>query len=145
MEESARYCDRADIRITTSYTSNPPQRVIRDHARVKGNFLGYIAGYFHLGETPMCMAGDRPFVSYTWPHVDQIGWNADEVLEGIRKLVDAPSSGPRFIACHLFAYCTTVADVDQFCQSLDPQRVKVVRADEFLLTATQFMKEEKRL
>jgi hypothetical protein len=91
------------------------------------------------------MAGDRPFVSYTWPHVDQIGWNADEVLEGIRKLVDAPSSGPRFIACHLFAYCTTVADVDQFCQSLDPQRVKVVRADEFLLTATQFMKEEKRL
>ena len=145
MRESARYCDLADIRITTSYTSNPPRRVIRDHAQAEGNFLGYIAGYFHLGQTPMCMAGDRPFVSYAWPHVDQIGWHADKVLEGIRKLVEAPGTGPRFIACHLFAYCTTVADVYAFCQTLDPQRVKVVRADEFLLTATKFMKEEKKV
>ena len=143
MRESARYCHQADIRITTSYTSNPPNRVIRDHARAEGNFLGYIAGYFHLNQTPMCMAGDRPFVSYAWPHVEQIGWNADKVLEGIRKLVEAPGTGPRFIACHLFAYCTTVADVYAFCQTLDPQWVKVVRADEFLLAATKFMKEEK--
>jgi hypothetical protein len=143
MRESARYCDQADIRITTSYTSNPPRRVLRDHALVEGNFLGYIAGYFHLGQTPMCMAGERPFVSYAWPHVDQIGWNADKVLEGIRKLIEAPGSGPRFIACHLFAYCTTVADVYTFCQTLDPQKVKVVRADEFLIAASKFMNEEK--
>ncbi len=142
MRESARYCDQADIRITTSYTSNPPRRVVRDHAHAEGNFMGFIAGYFHLNQTPMCMAGDRPFVSYAWPHVNQIGWNADKVLEGIRKLLEAPGTGPHFIACHLFAYCTTVADVYAFCQTLDPRRVKVVRADEFLLAATQFMKEE---
>ncbi len=142
LRESARFCDLADIRITTSYTSDPPVRVIRDHADAPGNFLGYIAGYFHLNCTPMCMAGKRPFVSYAWPHVDQIGWDAPEVLAGIRKLVEAPGTGPRFVACHLFAYCTTVADVYAFCQTLDPQRVKVVRADEFLIAASQFMKEE---
>ena len=60
-----------------------------------------------------------------------------------QKLVDAPGKGPRFIACHLFAYCTTVADVYSFCQTLDPQKVKVVRADEFLIAAKQFMNEEK--
>ncbi len=142
MRESARYCDRADIRITTSYTSNPPQRVIRDHADVEGNFMGYIAGYFHLGETPMCMAGERPFVSYAWPHVDQIGWNADKVLAGIRELMEEPVEKPAFIACHLFAYCTTVADVYEFVQTLDPECVKVVRADEFLIAAAKTMKKE---
>lgn len=145
MRESARYCDRADIRIATSYTCDPPSRVIRDHANAPGNFLGYIAGYFHLNHTPMCMAGDRPFVSYVWPHVDQIGWNAPEVLAGIRQIVEAPGKGSRFVACHLFAYCTTVADVYKFCQTLDLQRVKVVRADEFLIAASQFMIEERRL
>ena len=145
MRESAQYCNRADIRITTSYTSNPPSRVIRDHAKAPGNFLGYIAGYFHLNRTPMCMAGKRPFVSYAWPHVDQIGWDAPEVLAGIRKIVEEPGEGPRFVACHLFAYCTTVADVYEFCQTLDPERVKVVRADEFLIAASQFMEEERRL
>ena len=144
MDESARFCDQTDIRITTSYTCDPPRRVIRDHARVEGNFMGYIAGYFHLNRTPMCMAGERPFVSYIWPHVDQIGLNADEVLAGIRKLVDAPGRVPRFIACHLFAYCTTIADVYQFVQTLDPHKIKVVRADEFLIAAKQFMKEERK-
>jgi hypothetical protein len=82
-------------------------------------------------------------VSYAWPHVTQIGLPADQVLTGIRSLVDAPGSGPRFIACHLFAYRTTVADVYQFVQTLDPQKVKVVRADEFLLAAEKFMLKEK--
>jgi hypothetical protein len=143
MQESARLCDLAEIRITTSYTSNPPRRVIRDHAEAPGNFMGFIAGYFHLNKTPMTMAGKRPFVSYAWPHVTQIGLPADQVLTGIRSLVDAPGSGPRFIACHLFAYRTTVADVYQFVQTLDPQKVKVVRADEFLLAAEKFMLKEK--
>jgi len=143
MRESARLCDLADIRITTSYTSNPPKRVIRDHAEVSGNFLGYLAGYFHLNHTPMTMAGKRPFVSYAWPHVGQIGLNASETLAGIRKIVDVPGSEPRFIACHLFAYRTTVADVYHFVQSLDPQKVKVVRADEFLLAAEKFLLKER--
>jgi len=143
MRESARFCDMADIRITTSYTCDPPGRVIRQHAEAPGNFMGFIAGYFHLNHTLMCVAGDKPFISYAWPHVDQIGWDADKVLDGIRKLVEAPGTEPRFIACHLFAYCTTVADVYQFIQTLDPNKVKVVRADEFLIAADKFMKEEK--
>jgi hypothetical protein len=77
--------------------------------------------------------------------VDQIGWDAPEVLAGIREILEEPGEGPRFVACHLFAYCTTVADIYEFCQTLDPQRVKVVRADEFLIAASQFMEEEKRL
>jgi len=144
LAESAHYCDAADIRITTSYTSNPPGRVLRNHARAPGNFLGFIAGYFHLNQTPMTMADERPFVSYSWPHVSQIGWNADQVLEGVRKLIEANEQPPRFIACHLFAYCTTIADVNQFIQSLDPQKIKVVRADEFLIAAKKYMKKEKR-
>jgi len=142
MAESARLCDAADIRITTSYTSNPPDRVIRDHAIAPGNFLGYIAGYFHLNHIPMTMAEKRPFVSYAWPHVSQIGWNANEVLNGIREILDAPGETPRFIACHLFAYCTTLADVYQFVQTLDPEKVKVVRADEFLIACKKIMQKE---
>jgi len=91
------------------------------------------------------MAGTRPFVSYAWPHVSQIGWNSNEVLEGIRKLIDAPGEGPRFIACHLFAYCTTIADVYQFISNLDPCKVKVVRADEFLIASKLFMQKETNL
>ena len=144
MAESARLCDAADIRITTTYTCDPPRRVIRDHAAAGGNFMGYLAGYFHLNRTPMTLAGSRPLVSFSWPHVSQIGWNADQVLEGIRQLVEAPGEKPRFIACHLFAYCTTVADVYHFTQTLDPQKIKVVRADEFLAAAKQFMEKETR-
>jgi len=144
LKESARFCDNADIRIFTSYTADPPRRVIRDHANVAGGFMGYLAGYFHLNRTPMYMAGSRPFVSYAWPHLDQILWNADKVLEGIRKLVETPAPTPRFIACHLFAYCTTLTDVYQFVQTLNPEKVKVVRADEFLIAAAQFMQKEKK-
>ena len=142
MRESARLCDMADIRITTSYTSNPPRRVLRAHAEAPGNFMGFISGYFHLNCTPMTMAGERPFVSYTWPHVDQIGLPVDKVLAGIRAQIEQPSPMPRFLACHLFAYRTTVADIYHFVQTLDPQKVEVVRADQFLLLASQYITKE---
>lgn len=143
LRESARLCDLADIRITTSYNGDPARRVVRDHARVAGNFMGYLAGYFHLNRTPMYMAGSRPFVAYAWPHVDQISLTSDKALKGIRELVEAPGEKPRFIACHLFAYYTTIADVYEFIKTLDPHKVKVVRADEFLIAASQFMQKEK--
>lgn len=145
LTESGRFCDLADIRITTSYTSNPPKRVLKEHGRAAGNFMGFIAGYFHLNKTLMTMTGGRPFVSYAWPHVTQIGLSTEEVLKGIRELIDTPGEIPRFIACHLFAYRTTVADIYRLVQSLDRKRVKVVRADEFLLAAEKYMLKEKRL
>lgn len=139
LAESARYCDLADVRITTSYIGDPPLRVVRDHGQAPGKFLGFLAGYFHLGRTPMYMAGKRPFVANVWPTPEQIPWESDQALVGIRKLVDQPGSNPRFIACHLFAYFTTITDVYQFVQTLDSNKVKVVRADEFLYAAAQAM------
>jgi hypothetical protein len=135
MRESARLCDAADIRVVTSYNGDPPRRVLRALGRTGGNFLGFLAGYFHLGRTPSYMAGERPFVSYAWPHVDQISLESAKVVEGIRALVNAPGVRPRFVACHLFAYRTTITDIDALVKSLDPRTVKVVRADEFLLAA----------
>jgi hypothetical protein len=139
MAESARYCDLADVRVTTSYIADPPLRVVRDHGRAPGNFLGYLSGYFHLGRTPMYLAQGRAFVANVWPRPEQIPWESEQVLEGIRALIEQPGTGPRFIACHLFAYCTTIADVYQFVQTLDKSKVKVVRADEFLYAAAQAM------
>lgn len=139
MAESAHYCDLADVRVTTSYIADPPQRVVRDHGKAPGKFLGYLSGYFHLGRTPMYMAEKRPFVAYVWPRPEQIPWESDQVLEGIRALVDQPGDKPRFIACHLFAYFTTIQDVYNFVQTLDKNKVKVVRADEFLYAAALAM------
>jgi hypothetical protein len=87
----------------------------------------------------MYMAGERPFVAYAWPHAEEIPYRSEKTLAGIRKLVEAPGPKPRFIACHLFAYNTTLADVYAFVKTLDPKKVKVVRADEFLFAAKQFM------
>ena len=141
LSESARLCYAADIRITTSYNGDPPSRVVRDHGNVKGNFLGFLAGYFHLNRTPMYISENRPFVAYAWPHAEQIPLESDKVLAGIRKLIEAPGSKPRFIACHLFAYYTTLADVAAFVKTLDPKKVNVVKADEFLIAASKFMTE----
>ncbi len=142
LAESARLCDAADIRITTSYNGDPPLRVVRDHGNVKGNFMGFLAGYFHLNRTPMYISENRPFVAYAWPHVEQIPLESDRVLAGIRKLIEAPGTKPRFIACHLFAYFTTLADVAAFVKTLDPKKVIVVKADEFLIAASKFMTEK---
>ena len=139
LRESARLCDAADIRVTTSYNGDPPMRVVRQHSQAPGKFLGFLAGYFHLGRTPMYLEGERPFVAYAWPHANEIPYSSEKTLTGIRKLLDASGTPPRFIACHLFAYNTTLADVTAFVKTLDAKKVKVVRADEFLFAAKQFM------
>ncbi|MCX7029248.1 MAG: GxGYxYP family putative glycoside hydrolase [Spirochaetes bacterium] len=135
LRHTAATCDAADIRVITQYNADPARRVVRELGRAGGNLLGFLAGYFHLGRTPRYLAAGRPFVACAWPHLDQIALDTDKVLEGIRALVDAPGPYPRFLACHLFAYCTTVSDVSAFVRSLDPDRVRVVRADEFLIAA----------
>ncbi|MBU2513460.1 hypothetical protein KJ966_19130 [bacterium] len=57
----------------------------------------------------------------------------------MKAILDQPGPIPRFVGVHLFAYNTTITDVYNFVQSLDPDRVKVVRADEFLLAAEQYL------
>jgi hypothetical protein len=139
LQESARLCDRADVRVATSYISDPPMRVVRAHGQAPGKFLGFLAGYFQIGRTPMYRTEGKPFVANRWPRAEQIGWNSAETLEGIRALIEEDGPLPRFIGCHLFAYNTTIDDVCAFVQTLDPRRVKVVRADEFLIAASQAM------
>ena len=128
-----------DVRVFTSYIADPPMRVIRHHGRAPGDFLGYLAGYFHFGQTPMRLYSGRAFVANAWPHANQIWDDSDKVLAWVREQVEAPGPTPRFIGVHLFAYRTTLKDVAEFVRTLDPQRVKVVRADEFLLAAAQHM------
>ncbi len=87
----------------------------------------------------MHLYGGRPFVANAWPHVDKIWDDSEEVLAWVREQVEQPGPTPRFIGVHLFAYRTTLKDVTEFVGTLDPERVKVVRADEFLLAAAQYM------
>lgn len=140
---SAAICAQADLGIATSYGGDPPGRVLRDHAAAPG-FLGYVAGYFHLGRTPAYIAGDKTFVANAWPPVERIGATRDETLAGIRALVEAEGPLPRFVGCHLFAYRTNVADIAGFVGTLDPARVKVVRADEFLAAARLHLEGSRR-
>ena len=139
---SAEACARCGIRIATSYNGDPPRRVLRDHAKAEG-FLGFVAGYFHLGRKPARIVGQKTFVANSWPQVDAIGASRDETLEGIRALMEADGPLPRFLGCHLFAYRTNVADVAAFVATLDPARVKVVKADEFLAAARIWLAERK--
>lgn len=140
LEESARLCGLADVRVITTYIADPPLKVVHALGQAPGGFLGFLAGYFHIGRTPMVMTGGKPFVANGWPRPEQIGWNSAQTLEGIRALVDAKGPLPRFIGCHLFAYNTTIDDICAFVQTLDPHRVKVVRADEFLIAAAKAMR-----
>lgn len=139
LEQTARICALADVRVLTSYIADPPARVVRQHGRMAGNILGFLAGYVHFGRTPQTVANGRAFVAYAWPHLDQIWHSSDECLEEVRKLAQAPGPTPRFIAVHLSAYKTTVSDVCQFVQTLNPARVKVVKADEFCIAAARHL------
>jgi hypothetical protein len=124
--------------VVTGYNGDPAMRVLRDHAAAEG-ITGFISGYFHLGRRPAYMTGGKPFVAYAWPHADDIGASREDTLAGIKALVEEAGPTPRFVACHLFAYRTNVADVAAFVEGLDASRVKVVRGDEFLAAAAEWM------
>jgi hypothetical protein len=136
-------CRRAGVRVLTSYIADPPRRVARAHGRLE-EMAGFLAGYVHFGRTPQTLVGGKAFVANAWPHVDQIWDDSTACLEAVRRLVEAPGPTPRFVGVHLSAYKTTITDVCQFVATLDPQRVKVVRADEFLGVAAQHLQSSTR-
>ena len=138
LRQTETVCRRAGVRVLTSYIADPPRRVARAHARL-AEMAGFLAGYVHFGRTPQSLVGGKAFVANAWPHLSQIWDDSTTCLEAVRALVVAPGPTPRFVGVHLSAYKTTVADVSQFVATLDPQRVKVVRADEFLLAAAQHL------
>jgi hypothetical protein len=134
-------CKKADVRVATSYIGDPPVRVVGEHGDAPGDFIGFPSGYVHFGRVPMYLAGNRPFVANSVPHLDHVGDSSDDTLKAVRKLIDAPGPTPRFIGVHLFAYRTTITEVFEFVKGLDARRVKVVRADEFLLAAGEHLRE----
>lgn len=138
LQETARICCQADIRVMTSYIGDPPLRTIKEHVRGTPDFIGYLGGYVHFGRHPQYLMDDKPFVAYQWPPLEKVDAEADKVLAGVGDLIRSGSDSPRFIAVHLFAYRTTLTDVRNFVAALDPDRVKVVRADEFLLAARAY-------
>jgi hypothetical protein len=141
LEQTEAVCCRAGVRVLTSYIADPPLRVVRAHGRL-AEMIGVLAGYVHFGRTPRYVVGGKAFVANQWPHLEQIWDDSEACLEAVRKLLEAPGPTPRFVGVHLSAYKTTISDVCQFVSTLDPQRVKVVRADEFLLAAAQHQRTE---
>lgn len=143
LRRSAEVCAKADINVITSYYPDPPSKVIQQHLQAPDNLIGYLSGYFYLKHRPVKFGHNKVFLCNLWPHLSQIKDSSDEMMAGVKKILDTPSSTPRFIGVHLFAYCTTVSDVYDFVRTLDPSKVKVVRADEFLLAAKKYSLQSK--
>jgi hypothetical protein len=137
LEESRKICLKAGIQVVTFYVADPPARVLRQLEQHSQDLVGYLAGYGVQNRTPQAQIGEAMFVANQWPTVAHIWDQAEEVLEGVRRLVMAPGPRPRFIGVHLFAYRTTLADVTRFVTSLDDRHIHVVRADTFLRAAFQ--------
>jgi len=141
LKESAKVCRQADIKTFTSDIGDPSDRVIREHDKVAEDFIGFMGGYVHFGRIPILLSGDRAFVANAWPPLDNVGDSSEDTLAGVMKLSEQPGPTPRFIGVHLFAYRTTITDVFNFVQSLDQDKIKVVKADEFLLAAEQHLRQ----
>jgi hypothetical protein len=133
--QSAQICEKADINVITSYYPDPPEKIIRQHLQAPKTILGFLSGYFFLKSRPVRWGFGKVFLCNAWPHVSHIPDASEEVLSGVKELINSTVQTPRFIGVHLFAYRTTITDVYNFVQTLDPAKVKVVRADEFLLLA----------
>jgi len=140
LEESQRVCQKAGIQVATFYVADPPVRVLRQLGKHVQGSTGYLGGYAILDRAPQVQIGDAMFVANQWPTVAHLWDQAEDLLEGVRRLINAPGPRPRFIGVHLFAYRTTLADVDRFVASLDNQHVHVLRADTFLRAALRFQK-----
>jgi hypothetical protein len=135
LQESRRICLQAGIQCASFYVADPPRRVLRELGRYSDGMTGYVAGYAVMERSPQSRVGDAMFVANQWPTLPHLWDSAEDLLGGVRKLVDAPGPGPRFIGVHLFAYRTTLEDVIKFAQSLDQEHVHIVRADTFLRLA----------
>lgn len=137
LAQTERICQAADIDVITSYDPAPARRVLDDLLGGANGVLGYLGGYLHFGAfLQEVNSSGTAFVTHRWPPLEGITASAEETLAGVKALLESDSA-PRFIGVHLFAYRTSLADVLAFVRDLDPQEVKVVRGDEFLILARQ--------
>lgn len=140
MDETARVCAASGIDVVTTYVADPPTRVLDVLARHSGSLTGYLAGYAVVNTAPQRLLRGKPLVANCIPSVAQIWLSADELLAAVKEELSRPAPLPRFIGVHLFAYRTTYRDVVRFVETLSDDHVHVVRGDEFLLLARQFLR-----
>ena len=135
IKETARICNDIGIRVVTLYIADPCRRVLRQLQQLQrhsGDLLGYLAGYAVIKRILRVCRNDFIFFSNQIPKVDEIALPAEQLLEKVRTMIAGTSDRPAFIAVHLFAYRTTIADVAEFAQKIADPNVHIVRADEFL-------------
>ena len=132
IKETVRICNDIGIRVVTSYIADPCRRVLRQLQKQSSDLLGYLAGYAVVTRTLRVCRRDFIFFSNQIPKVDEIALPAEQLLEKVRAMIAAISERPAFIAVHLFAYRTTIADVAEFAEKIADPNVHIVRADDFL-------------
>lgn len=132
LRETAKVCQKAGIRVVTTYVADPPRRVLKHLAKHSDGLLGYLAGYAVLGRAPRTIINGIPIVANRIPSVDQIWASPEELFESISQLANLPKGLPRFIGVHFFAYRTTYEDVCRLVSTLQNEHIHIVRADEFL-------------
>jgi hypothetical protein len=142
LRETRRICEQAGIRVVTSYIPDPPARVRQDLADAGQGALNYLCGYAILDHAPQTLVNGTVIVANCWPTLAHLWDPAEELLEGVRALVEAPGSLPRFMGVHLFAYRTSYADVVRFARSLEGEHIHIVRADTFLRFAGQHIQNQ---
>jgi len=141
-QETSRVCRQADINVVTSYDCAPPKTVLNTMMKHAAGIKGYLGGYVFFGDEVQTKNSEGvTFVSSVWPPIDGVAPDADEVVKRVSELVEV-TEPPGFISVHLFAYRTSVSDIYHFVQSLDPERVSVVRGDQFLQLACQYLEEK---
>mgnify|MGYP000879928936 FL=1 len=137
MRNSAEVCEKAGIRVVTTYVADPPARVLQQLTAHKGGLLGFLSGYAIVSRAPQALLRGTPVIANEIPLAANIWDTADQLLQRVQELIDQPAQKPRFIGAHLFAYRTSLDDVARFMQKNQREHVHFVRADEFLIAAKQ--------
>jgi hypothetical protein len=135
LQETCRVCQQAGICVATFYIADPPARILQQVKKHSQSLIGFLGGYAVLNRAPQTRIGSAMYIANQWPTVPHLWDSAEQILESVRKLIDAPGPRPRFIGVHLFAYRTTLADVAHFAAGLENEHVYIVRGDTFLRLA----------
>ncbi|NMC45266.1 MAG: hypothetical protein GYA52_00390 [Chloroflexi bacterium] len=132
LKETGRMCEKRGIKVVTSYIADPCRTTLGQLERYKCDLLGYLAGYAVVTRALQICRKDLLFFSNQVPTLEEITLPSDELLKHVQARIDAVEERPAFIAVHLFAYRTTVADVAGFASQISDEHIHVVRGDEFL-------------
>jgi len=136
--ETNRICEKADLKVVTSYVADPPKRVLRQICENSPSLIGFLGGYAIFRRVFHTLIAEKVFISNQIPRLAHIADSAEDLLKSVSTLLHEPvHQKPRFIAVHIFAYRTNYEDILRFVEMLDDTHIHVVRADVFLQLAKQ--------